>query len=148
MKLQFFLALTLILFSSSLLAQQGKQGNQGQGLATRLGLEPKDTAAFLTLFREYQTSKKANHKALRQALNGMAAKSDSEMPTILANVKDLMQKESDLNKNYLARFEAMLTPRQVLILLQSKMLNMKGQAGYNKNKVGGRGRGPGKGKRK
>ena len=141
MRFQFFLALILVFLSFSLSAQQGKRSNGGQGLVAKLGLEAKDTAAFLTLFREYQAAKKTNHKALKQTLKGMNAKSDSEMPAILANVKDLIQKQNDLDNNYLSRFEAILTSRQALILLQSKMLNIKRQAGYNKNKGKGRSKG-------
>lgn len=141
MKLQLFLVFTLLLSVYPVFAQQAKRDGKGQNMVARLGLQPQDTAAFLTLLREYQSSKKANRKALNQTLKGMAAKSDSEMSAILTNVKDLMEKESDLNKNYLSRFEAILTPRQTLILLQSKFLNMSKQIARNKGKWNGRGKG-------
>jgi hypothetical protein len=130
------ITLLFCLFAGTLFAQGGRRQGQGQPdpavmrerikqykeeyIREALVLTDEDAKKFFPVYNQFDADRFALKQAENKLKRGFMAKSDEQLKADLEKMLQLKEQELELEKTYMKKFLAILTPRQVAALYHAE----------------------------
>ncbi len=89
-------------------------------LTNRLNLTPEQAQQFWPIYNEYDAKRRTIRKRMAGKGKEMATLSDAQLPAAINDVFAARQDELNLDKEYVAKFQKVVSLRQVMVLYRSE----------------------------